>query len=174
MSGAPPLTTDRLRLEPFRLEEVDGLHALWTEPDVRRYLWDDVVIPREQAAEVVASMVDSAAQSGFGMWCLHEREGDGRLIGFCGFRFLPDSTEIELLYGLDRFAWGRGLATEASRAALRYAFGTLRVPRVYAGADAPNAKSFEVMRRLGMVLVPGGLASVPGAVYYVLESGGEP
>jgi hypothetical protein len=36
---------------PFASEDLDALHALWTDPDVRRYLWDDIVISRERAAE---------------------------------------------------------------------------------------------------------------------------
>lgn len=167
----PEIATQRLRLTPFREEDIDALHRHWIDPDVRRWLWDDVVIPRERAAETVRGAIASAAARGAGMWSLFLREGDGELIGFCGFRELPDSDDIELLYGLYPAHWGLGLATEASRAALDFAFRELRVPRVYAGADPPNAESFKVMERLGMRLVPEGIPAVPRARYYAIYAG---
>ena len=166
----PGIQTQRLELVPFREEDVDALHHHWTDPDVRRWLWDDVVIPRERAAETVRWAIESAEEKGVGMWSLFLREGDGGLIGFCGFRALPDLDDIELLYSLYPAYWGRGLATEASRAALDFAFRELRVSRVYAGADPPNAESFKVMERLGMRLVPDGIPGVPGARYYVIKA----
>jgi RimJ/RimL family protein N-acetyltransferase len=53
------------------------------------------------------------------------------------------------VYGLLPAYWGRGLATEAARAALDYLWETGRA-RVYARTDAPNEKSIAVLRRLGM------------------------
>jgi RimJ/RimL family protein N-acetyltransferase len=41
---APILETARLRLRPFTYADVDVLHAQWTDPDVRRYLWDGRVV----------------------------------------------------------------------------------------------------------------------------------
>ncbi len=48
------LNTGRMRLRPISSDDVDALHALWTDPDVRRYLWDDRIIPRETVEEIVA------------------------------------------------------------------------------------------------------------------------
>ncbi len=55
-----------------------------------------------------------------------------------------------MLYGLAPEWWGRGLATEAGRAVLTYAFAQLRCPRVTAAADVPNLPSVSVLERLGM------------------------
>lgn len=46
--------------------------------------------------------------------------------------------------------WGRGYATEASRAILRHAFETLGLARVPGRTDAPNRGSARVLERLGM------------------------
>jgi len=48
--------------------------------------------------------------------------GSENLLGFCGFVRLEGMEEMELGYELTQKVWGRGLATEASRACLRYAF----------------------------------------------------
>jgi [ribosomal protein S5]-alanine N-acetyltransferase len=64
--------------------------------------------------------------------------------------------------------WGRGIATEAARACLRYAFLEAGLDRVVAGVDAPNAASTRVLEKLGMKPV-GPLNSEPGASYFALD-----
>jgi ribosomal-protein-alanine N-acetyltransferase len=74
----------------------------------------------------------------------------GALAGFCGFRYIDDSPDIELLYGLLPDYWGQGLATEAARAVLEYGFDAVQFRRIYARTDVPNRASVRVMERLGM------------------------
>lgn len=76
--------------------------------------------------------------------------GSLELIGFCGLRYIGETRDVELLYGIHPRLWGRGFATEAARAILQWAFRETTLPRVFAGADLPNAASFRVMEKLGM------------------------
>jgi ribosomal-protein-alanine N-acetyltransferase len=117
---------------------------------VRRYLWDDVVIPRETALEIVESHLITSEQHGFGYWAVCDPSPEAAIAGFCGFRFIDDGPEIEILYGLRGEYWGKGLATEVCQAALDYLWGSTSFGRVYARTDVPNEKSVGVMRRLGM------------------------
>ena len=165
----PELRTARLRLRPFGVGDVDAIHALWTDPGVRRFLWDDRVIGRERAAEEVSSALKDEAEGGFGLWTLHLRAAWG-VIGFCGFRRMHGADELELLYGLLPGHWGKGLAVEASRAALDQLFAACSPPRVYALADPPNAQSFRVMEKLGMRFDRDGEAEGMPARFYVLEA----
>jgi ribosomal-protein-alanine N-acetyltransferase len=173
----PQLETARLTLRPFALADIDELHCLWLDPQVRKYLWDDQLISREQAAEVVASSLASFAEQGYGFWRGQLREAAG-LCGFCGLRQFGEPPEVEILYGLLPQYWGRGLVVEAARAVLRYGFETAGLKRIYAGADPPNAASFRVMERLGMVFSHRATINGLAAIYYVLERstcyGGEP
>jgi ribosomal-protein-alanine N-acetyltransferase len=146
-----PIETARLSLRPFTSGDIDALHALWMDPNVRRYLWDDTVVPRALAAEVVERAVASAAASGPGMWSVMLR-GLPLLIGFCGFRHIEQTPDIELLYGFYSEFWGQGFATEASFAALEYGFDTRLFERVHARTDTPNGASIRVLERLGMTL----------------------
>lgn len=145
------LTTRRLRLRPFAPGDVDALHAHWTHPDVRRYLWDGREIARREAADVVEESIASFAARRFGFWAIELRD-DPAVVGFVGLRPMPDPPDLELYYGLARPYWGRGLATEASRAVLRYAFEALAVDRVYIRTDEPNDASVRVVERLGASL----------------------
>mgnify|MGYP003694041961 CR=1 FL=1 len=126
-----------------------ALHRLWTDPDVRRYLWDDQVIDRQLAEATMQASIDCTADHGFGHWAVCP-SGSDTLIGFCGAKFMEDTTEVELLYGLAPAYWKQGLATEAAHAMLRFGFEELNFARMYAITDAPNSASMAVMQRLGM------------------------
>jgi ribosomal-protein-alanine N-acetyltransferase len=131
---------------------VDALHALWTEPEVRRYLWDDVTISRDTAAKIVESHLSTMDRCGIGFWALHVPpvESAEPLAGFCGFRLIDDGPDIELMYGIRRLHWGKGLATEACGAALENLWRSTSFSTVYARTDPPNSRSVQVMQRLGM------------------------
>ena len=164
----PRVETARLTLVPFSLDDVDALHRLWTDPDVRRYLWDDVVISRDRAEETVRNSIESAGRSGAGLWVARSRTG-AELVGFCGLMLRAGETAPELMYGLAKPWWGRGLATEASRAALEYAFSVLGAERVTAVTDPPNVASVRVMERLGMRFMYRGTINGLESVVYELR-----
>jgi RimJ/RimL family protein N-acetyltransferase len=163
------IRTARTLLRPWTRQDVDALHALWTAPAVRRYLWDDVVITRDTAEKVVESHLLTADKLDIGYWVLHVPppilRAEAPIAGFCGFRFIDEGPEIELLYGLKGEYWGQGLATEASVAALGYLWRSTEFARVYARTDPPNEKSVQVMRRLGMTHV----STTPSLITYVLQ-----
>ncbi|MBX9601991.1 MAG: GNAT family N-acetyltransferase [Bryobacteraceae bacterium] len=145
----PELRTDRLILIPVRAGDTDRLRELWSNADVRRYLFDDVICTLERAREIVGDSLQNESRHHLGLWCVHAA-GTGALAGFAGF-FYSDCWEV--LYGLLPEYWGQGLATEAAAAVIAYAFDNRLLDSVTARADAPNGKSFGVMERLGMARV---------------------
>jgi RimJ/RimL family protein N-acetyltransferase len=146
---APRLRTSRLWLRPIEPADREPLHALWTEPEVRRFLWDGRIIDLATVDGVIERSAASFARDGFGLFALRPEER-GALLGCAGlYRFAPER-EPELLYSLALRAWGRGLASEASRAVLDDAFTRLGLARVPARTDTPNRGSVRVMERLGM------------------------
>ena len=142
------LTTRRLTLRPFTNDDLDAVHALWTDADMRRFLCDNQIVPRERSQEWLEGSTHEFATRRFGLWGVHEPPG-GTLIGFCGCRVWPTG-EPELMYGLLKPWWGRGLATEAATAVLDHVFETLDNRVVMAATDPPNVASVRVMARLGM------------------------
>jgi ribosomal-protein-alanine N-acetyltransferase len=146
----PELQTERLALRPVTAVDIDLLHAMWIDPDMRRYLWDDMVIPREMVSEVIESHLTVLEPRGIGFWVVGL---GGEAAGFCGFRFLDEGSEIELLFGFQPRYWGRGLATEAARAALEYLWHSTEFQRVFARTDPPNVASVGVLKKLGMARV---------------------
>ena len=161
------LRTPRLRLTPCALGDVEFLRELWTDADVRRFLWDDRIIGRDEAAEVIEASMESFRRHGFGMWVVR---ADDAPIGFCGLRHFGEPAEdVEVLYGLLPAHWGRGLATEAARAVLRAGFDR-GLPRIFAGADPPNVGSIQVMERLGMRFDATRVIDGRDATYYAIDA----
>ena len=160
------LTIARTRMRPLTLDDVDVMHALWIDPDVRKHLWDDLIIGRERAAEVVAASCRDFAKHGYGLWaiCLKESEEP---VGFCGLR-QSEHGGPELLFGLWPRWWRQGLAAEASRAVLTYAFCVLGHAIVEGATDLPNQASIRVMERLGMRFMRRGLLNGLDTVFYEL------
>jgi ribosomal-protein-alanine N-acetyltransferase len=165
----PTLRTARLALQPWTLDDVDRLHALWIDPHVRRYLWDDVTISRERAEETVREAVDAVRRDGVGQWIV-EDPASRHLAGFCGLIRREPGDDPELMYGLAPAFWGRGFATEAAAAVLAHVFGTLAVERVTAATDAPNTASVRVMERLGMRFVRRGTLNGLDTLFYEIRS----
>ena len=160
----PVLTTSRLELRPFAPEDGEALHALFTNAGVRRWLLDGELVAREWVDGEIERSAARFAGGGCGLWSIREpgpiEEPDAgvsggvprapaELVGFVGFRHFWDPPELELVYGLHPSVWGRGLAVEAGRAAMSYAFDELGFGEVLAATDAPNTASIAVLERLG-------------------------
>jgi RimJ/RimL family protein N-acetyltransferase len=143
------LRTQRLRLRPIEPSDRIALHGLWTHPDVRRFLWDDRTIDLATVDGVTERSAASFAADGFGLFAVREA-GRGALAGAVGIHRMAPGAEAELLYSLARSCWGRGFASEASRAVIADAFERLGFARILARTDLPNRASVEVMKRLGM------------------------
>jgi RimJ/RimL family protein N-acetyltransferase len=76
---------------------------------------------------------------------------DGRVAGSINLKGPPgDRGDVEIGWGLIPEAQGRGLATEAARAVIEWAFASPEVRRVIATIPPDNEPSQRVARRLGM------------------------
>ena len=146
--ASPDIETARLLMRRFRDDDLDDLFGLFADPEVTRFLQDGPTPTREECLQHLANFRNRYwDEHDFGRWALIDKS-DGALVGHCGLRLLKG--QPELVYVLARSRWGRGLATEAARACLRYAFEHLKLERVVAVTRPPNAASRRVMARLGM------------------------
>jgi RimJ/RimL family protein N-acetyltransferase len=172
--GLPIIHTERFVLRPWSQEDVDALHALWAAPEVRGYLWDHVVITRETTEQIINSHMATVERHGIGYWALlappPAKPPALPIAGFCGFRFMDDGPDIELIYGLRAEYWGQGLATEACLASIEYLWRSTRFPVLYARTDPPNERSVRVMQRIGMMHE----STSAALITYVLRRPGAP
>ncbi len=144
------LATDRLNIRPFEMEDAPALHAFWSNVDVRRYLWDGIILPMETVRGIIRQSIDDFEAHGFGFFSLDLKVTETKIVGFCGFRRFEDGEQIELLFGILPEYWGEGFVTEAAREVLRYGFEEAGITRIIAAADTPNQRSVRLLMRLGM------------------------
>lgn len=161
------LQSSRLELQPCTGADIDLLLKHWTEPMVRRYLFDDCIIESEIVAQFVAASSASFQKYGYGLWVLFGT--DGEFNGVCG---LCDRTieRHDLLFSIPPPYWGRGLATESAQCILQYVFDTLGLQQVMATVDQPNIESVRVLEKLEMSLLEERLINGNPMLYYSLTS----
>jgi ribosomal-protein-alanine N-acetyltransferase len=165
--NGPTLETERLFLLPLSADEANSLHRISNEPNVRRYLWDGELVSEATLRGLIAQSDRMFSEEQIGLFGVRMC-GREDLLGFCGFVRLEGMEEPELWYELTEKVWGRGIATEAAQACVRYAFEQVGMERVIAGADAPNAASLRVIEKLGMKYLGSINPSVPEEPYFAL------
>jgi RimJ/RimL family protein N-acetyltransferase len=147
------LETDRLILRRFTEEDVDNLVELDSDAAVMRYLSGGKPTAREKIeSEILPRMLDYYRRTArYGFWAAHDKASD-EFIGWFHLRPRPNRPDDgpEIGYRLRRAAWGRGYATEGSRALMDLAFREYGAHRVWAETMAVNRGSRRVMEKLGM------------------------
>jgi len=150
------LETERLPLRRFSVDDADYLVDLDADPDVMRFVTGGVPTSRDEIEnEVLPAFLGYYERyEGFGFWAVIEK-ATGEFLGWFHFRPRPGAVpgEVELGYRLRKSAWGKGYATEGSRALICKGFTELGVQRVVAEAMAVNTASRRVMEKAGLKLV---------------------
>ena len=148
------LRTARLRLLPLDERHVPLIHDMSVDPEVRRYLWEDRIIPVQQVQEMVLDSQHCFTKYGTGFYAMYlnlkDDPSDGAFVGFCGHRVFEKGEDMELLFGMQTKFWGRGFGGEAAREVLRHGFEDCGISQVIAATDTPNQRSVRVLQKLGM------------------------
>jgi RimJ/RimL family protein N-acetyltransferase len=144
--------TDRLVLRRFTLDDLELLVALDSDPEVKRYIDGGAPVDRHDLADTLAWWLGYYERyPGYGFWAAIEKSS-GEFVGW--FHLRPGEGagpgEPELGYRLRRSVWGRGYATEGSRALIDKAFAELGAERVYATTMVVNTASRRVMEKAGL------------------------
>ena len=143
--------TERLTLRRFTDADFDQLTELDADPEVTRFITGG--IPEFDAEMLNAWLSQYERWPAYGTFAAIEKS-TGRFLGW--FHLRPEDghdDEPELGYRLNRDAWGKGYATEGSRALIDKAFTDLGATRVWAGALAIHSASHRVMEKSGLRFV---------------------
>jgi RimJ/RimL family protein N-acetyltransferase len=107
----------------------------------------------DQTAAAIEWIEAGFDHRGYGLWAV-ELPGEAPFIGFVGIQPIPDelpfAPAVEVGWRLAHAFWGRGLASEAATAALRFAFEDAALDEVVSFTAASNVRSARVMERIGM------------------------
>lgn len=146
------LLTPRLRLRRFVPEDFDDFYPLDLDDRVMKYIRSCKPAPesREVARERFTRMLDYyEIRPGLGVFatCLSD---SGELIGWTALKDLDGTDIIEIGYRYFFRFWGKGYATEAASALMRYGFDHLGLEHVAAVVHPENQASGRVLQKLGM------------------------
>lgn len=144
------IETERLSIRKWDpVRDLDDAQAIYGDPQTMHFIPCGALSP-EQTSRLIARMMERDAADGFGIWPVVNK-ADGHVIGECGVTYIPGhGTDIEIAWIFNRAYHGKGFASEAARAVMRWAFEERRLPCLYALIDRENAPSIAVANRLGM------------------------
>jgi RimJ/RimL family protein N-acetyltransferase len=78
---------------------------------------------------------------------------DGRVVGWDGLEYLPETSENKVAYLLSHRGWGCGYATEVARAAVIYGFETAGLQAIIGLVHPGNTGSIRVLEKCGLTLI---------------------
>jgi ribosomal-protein-alanine N-acetyltransferase len=146
------IETERLLLRTFTTDDVQLLYELNLDPEVTKYTYDpmkDINHAREVLEQII---LPQYALYNHGRWAVHTKPSL-EFIGWCGLKSRPERNEIDLGYRLIKNAWGKGYATEAAYACIKYGFEKLYLQRIIGRAVPGNIASLNVLKKCGMVYI---------------------
>lgn len=145
----PILVTERLALYPVTPADIDDLTELDSDPEVMQFIDRDPTqraVIESQVEEIIA---EYERTPGLGQWAARHRDAP-EFLGWFALRRGDAAGHGTLGYRLRRSAWGRGYASEGSRALIDYGFTNHRLDRITADTMAVNERSRRVMTNVGM------------------------
>ncbi|NIZ91378.1 GNAT family N-acetyltransferase [Kineococcus rubinsiae] len=143
------LVTERLRLRGFTPDDVAAVHAYAGDPEVCRHTdWGPNTPAQSQAFVDEVCAASAPGQPGPTTWAV---TATGEVVGACSVEVTSAQHRRGVMgYVVAREHWGRGFATEAAAAVLRFAREDLALARVEATCRPGNVASQRVLRKIGM------------------------
>jgi RimJ/RimL family protein N-acetyltransferase len=149
---APTIETERLTLRGYRVEDFPDVAAAWADPEVVRYVGGPST--EEQSWARFLRNIALWPMLGYGYWAATERD-TGRYVGDVGLADFKREIEPslkgvpEIGWVLARWSHGRGYATEAAQAVLRWLETAHGAQRTVCIIDERNRASVRVAEKCG-------------------------
>ena len=140
--------TDRLEHRALTLNDAEAFYALNSNVEVMKFTGEPMTQSVEEARQAIADYRDFD-ERGYGRWACVLKETQ-QVIGFCGLKYLTDLNEVDVGYRFLPEFWGKGLATEACAASIRFGFDTLGLEKIIGLVLPPNTASIRVLEKVGM------------------------
>lgn len=134
----------------LQTSDLDAIAKIWLDPEVTRFLPSrGMPISKQDTQKFLLASIKHWQERKYGVWAIIAHRSS-RTVGYCGLRYLNELDEVEVLYGLAKAYWGRGIATLAAKAAISYGFETVNLDRVIAMALPDNIASIKVIEKAGL------------------------
>lgn len=146
------IETERLLLRTFTELDAALIYELNFDPDVTRYTHDPVKDIAHAREILEKTIIPQYALYNHGRWAVHLKP-TLEFLGWCGLKYRPELNEIDLGYRFKKKSWGKGYATEAAYASIRYGFNKLNLKRIVGRAEIDNIGSWKVLEKCGMTFI---------------------
>ena len=151
------IETARVLIREISSTDVVGMFELDSDKEVHKFLGNKPFNSIEQSENQIRFIQQQYAEFGIGRWAVLDK-ATNEFIGWTGFKWMKDtinhhSNYHDFGYRLKRKFWGKGLATESSKAALDYGIETLGFKEIYAMTDVNNTASRNVLEKIGMLYI---------------------
>ncbi|MEM6763438.1 MAG: GNAT family N-acetyltransferase [Bacteroidota bacterium] len=140
--------TKRTFLRPFLVEDAEDLFELNADPEVLQFTGDKPFLSIAEARTFIRSYKEYT-KYGYGRWAII-RKKDYELLGWCGLKYDPKTTNTDLGFRLKRTYWNMGFATETASASLQIGFCAYELPEIIGRAVTENLASIRVLEKVGM------------------------
>lgn len=145
------LETKRLLLRKLKIEDTESIYQWFSDPELTRLSTWNYHRSKEDTRTFLHLMIERYNKGDLPQnWGIVHKESSN-VIGLCGFTdYSIINSSATVGYAVARNYWNLGIATEAMKEVLRYAFMNLGCNRVEANCFPENLPSKEVMKKLGM------------------------
>ena len=147
--GTQVLTTPRLTLRPFTVDDAPAMFANWaSDPEVTKYLTWPPHGSVEISRMLCSDWASHYAKPDYYQWVIVY---ENQPIGSISVVNHDDNVgKAEVGYCIGRTWWHRGIMTEALQAVTAFLFDEVGYQRIEARHDPRNPHSGAVMRKCGM------------------------
>ena len=152
--------TERLLLRRFTLDDAEAYFPLVSLPEIIKFTSDASRKTIEEARQVLQDYpIRDYALHGFGRMACIEKQS-GRLVGFCGLKYVDVFKEVDIGYRFLPECWGKGYATESAFAVMAHDLAAHGIKRVIGMVFPENVASAKVLVKLGLrfeaqAMIPG-------------------
>ncbi len=140
------IETERLRLRPLRMSDIEAILTFWGDAEVMRYCGGPG--DREREIRAVVYYQKLLEEKGHAPMAVVLKKSE-QVIGACGFQSAWVEGRVELIYHFAKAHWGEGYATEAIRAVMERALLEPPAPAVVAAASLDNKASLHLLEKMG-------------------------
>lgn len=145
------LKTTRLLLRSFKDTDLATVHTLLNHPESNIY--NPGIVPNDEAATkiVLSGWIHDAAMQPRNRFTFYIHDNDNQFIGIISIGIIKTQYKnAEIWYKISPEFWGKGYATEAVKAIIKFGFETLLLHRIEAGCAVGNVASYKVLEKAGM------------------------
>ena len=143
------IETKRLLLRTFSETDAPLIYELNLDPDVTRYTHDPVKDLAHATEILEKTIIPQYALYNHGRWAVHLK-ATLDFLGWCGLKYRAELNEIDLGFRFKKEFWGKGFATEAAYASIKYGFEKIGLQRIVGRAEIDNIGSLKVLKKCGM------------------------